>query len=193
MEWMGTMLFDENQALKARTRMRVVHVDDDPSILRLVAKRLGDQGIEVISVEDPREVLSLVTNDGIRVVIVDVDLPYIDGVSLLQNIKASDAGVQVILCTGMVSLITITSAIAAGAEGCVFKPLTDITPLVTAVNHAFAKIDRWWDVLSEWTEIKTRNRSEGRIAEAFDSTTGLPFVPSNRTINDQMAPSNVSR
>lgn len=187
------MLFDENQALKARTRMRVVHVDDDPSILRLVAKRLGDQGIEVISVEDPREVLSLVTNDGIRVVIVDVDLPYIDGVSLLQNIKASDAGVQVILCTGMVSLITITSAIAAGAEGCVFKPLTDITPLVTAVNHAFAKIDRWWDVLSEWTEIKTRNRSEGRIAEAFDSTTGLPFVPSNRTINDQMAPSNVSR
>jgi len=193
MEWMGTMLFDENQALKARTRMRVVHVDDDPSILRLVAKRLGDQGIEVISVEDPREVLSLVTNDGIRVVIVDVDLPYIDGVSLLQNIKASDAGVQVILCTGMVSLITITSAIAAGAEGCVFKPLTDITPLVTAVNHAFAKIDRWWDVLSEWTEIKTRNRSEGRIAEAFDSTTGLPFVPSNRTINDQMTPSNVSR
>ena len=187
------MLFDENQALKARTRMRVVHVDDDPSILRLVAKRLGDEGIEVVSVEDPREVLSLVTNDGIRVVIVDVDLPYIDGVSLLKNIKASDAGVQVILCTGMVSLTTITSAIAAGAEGCVFKPLTDITQLVTAVNHAFAKIDRWWDVLSEWTEIKTRNRSEGRIAEAFDSTTGLPFVPINRTINDQMTPANVSR
>ena len=190
---MGTMLFDENQALKARTRLRVLHVDDDPSILRLVAKRLGDKGFEVVSVEDPREVLSFVTNDGIRVVILDVDLPYIDGVSLLKNIKASDAGVQVILCTGMVSLTTITSAIAAGAEGCVFKPLTDITPLVTAVNHAFAKIDRWWDVLSEWTEIKTRNRSEGRIAEAFDSTTGLPFVPSNRTISDQMTPSQTTR
>lgn len=176
------MLFDENQALKARTRLRVLHVDDDPSILRLVAKRLGDKGIEVVSVEDPREALSLVTNEGIRVVILDVDLPYIDGITLLKSIKATDAGVQVILCTGMVSLTTITSVIAAGAEGCVFKPLVDMSPLITAVGHAFAKIDRWWDVLSEWTEIKTRNRSEGRFAEAYDSTTGLPFVPINRPL-----------
>jgi len=190
---MGTMLFDEKQALKTRTRLRVLHVDDDPSILRLVAKRLGDKGIEVVSVEDPREVLPLVTNEGIRVVILDVDLPYIDGVTLLKKIKAADAGVQVILCTGMVSLTTITSVIAAGAEGCIFKPLMDISPLVSAVHHAFAKIDRWWDVLSEWTEIKTRNKSEGRIADAYDSTTGLPFIPSNRTESAQPAASPLAK
>jgi DNA-binding NtrC family response regulator len=132
----------------------VLHVDDDVAILKLVAKYLKQRGIEVVSISDPTKVLKALTECNARIVLSDIDMPVKDGLSLLKEIKQSDAGIQVIMCTGMVSISTVLLSIALGAEACIFKPFVDMSQIGQAVDRAFEKMDRWWIALREWMEMK---------------------------------------
>ncbi|MCA9189068.1 MAG: response regulator [Pirellulaceae bacterium] len=131
-----------------------LHVDDDPAILRIVAHKLGQYGYDAVSVEDPRQALKRLLESGARIVILDIDMPHIDGLSLLRQLKEHDGGIQVIMLTGMVSMGTVMQAMRWGAEGCVFKPIDDFDPLLNMMDAAYQKIDRWWDALYERSQRK---------------------------------------
>lgn len=130
-------------------RRTVLHVDDDQAVLRGVAKLLAAHDFEVVSVGDAEDALRQLSERGIRLVLVDIDLPGRDGLQLLKEIKALDGGVQVVMVTGVTTISTILRAMRWGAEACVFKPLDDAAPLLDAVNAAFDKIDQWWIALDE--------------------------------------------
>jgi DNA-binding NtrC family response regulator len=88
----------------------VLHIDDDPSILRLVAWKLKSNGVEVVSISHPSEAIDALVKTGARIVLLDIDMPEKSGLTLLEEIKQLDAGIQVIMCTGMVSLHTVLRA-----------------------------------------------------------------------------------
>lgn len=131
----------------------VLHVDDDPDILALVARHLEKDGYKVIGLTDPTRTLAELTRTGARVVLLDIDMPQVDGLTLLREIKRRDAGIQVTMCTGMVSISTVLLATSLGAEGLIFKPLRDLQKVTDAVDTSFRKIARWWETLAEWKEF----------------------------------------
>jgi len=130
----------------------VVHIDDDPAILKIVERKLEQHGIPVLSVPSPLNAISVITQIGARVVLLDIDMPGKDGLTLLREIKRYDAGIQVIMCTGMVSLNTVLRATSLGAEACIFKPIHDLNEITAAVDRAFEKIDHWWIALHDWID-----------------------------------------
>jgi DNA-binding NtrC family response regulator len=130
----------------------VMHVDDDPAILRLVSRTLFKHGVHVVSVSDPTTAIARLFDCGARVVLLDIDMPIKDGLTLLADIKRHDAGIQVIMCTALVSIGTVLQSISLGAEGCIFKPIKDPAIVTDSVDRAFEKIDRWWVALHEWME-----------------------------------------
>jgi len=130
----------------------VVHIDDDPAILKIVQRKLETHGIQVVSIQDPLKAIAAITQLGARVVLLDIDMPVKDGLTLLHEIKRFDAGIQVIMCTGMVSLQTVLRATSRGAEACIFKPIYDLDEITTAVDRAFERIDRWWLALQNWID-----------------------------------------
>jgi DNA-binding NtrC family response regulator len=132
----------------------VLHVDDDPSILALVARKLESHGVKVVSTTDPTDAIKKILVTGARVVLLDIDMPKKDGLTLLREIKKHDAGIQVIMCTGMVSINTVLCATALGAETCIFKPIVNLNEITDAVDRAFEKIDRWWIALKDWIDRK---------------------------------------
>lgn len=131
-----------------RSRL-ILHVDDDPDITRLMAARLAKFGYESKSQNDPRRVIDDIQRGEYRVVLVDIDMPYINGLELLKHIKMQDGGIQVIMLTGIVTMTTVLQSLRLGAEACLFKPIRNIEPLVNCVDDAFRKIDRWWQTLEE--------------------------------------------
>ncbi len=133
----------------------ILHVDDDPTMLRIVAKTLGKNNYDVVSLEDPREATRALLKTGARVVLLDIDMPHLDGLTLLDEIKRQDSGVQVIMLTGLVSMTTVLQSMRCGAEACIFKPLTNFNLLLTAVATAFEKIDRWWGTLDDLNKRKS--------------------------------------
>jgi len=140
---------DSGSKVMFNERRTILHVDDDISITRAVAAKLKGRDIDVISINDPLQVLPLLVGRDIRVVLMDIDMPGINGLELLRKIKAYDGGIQVIMLTGLVSMNTVLDSMRGGAEACIFKPISDYHPMLEALNAAFAKYDRWWSYLEE--------------------------------------------
>jgi len=155
---------------ETKLEKKVLHVDDDPAILKLVAHTLTARGYEVVSLTDPEVAVREIFQKAIRVVILDIDMPKKDGLTLLREIKQRDGGIQVVMLTGMVSMGTVLQATRFGAEEFVFKPIVDISDVTVAVDRCFAKINRWWHTLHEWMERKkeTQNLWQCRDGNLLD-------------------------
>lgn len=132
----------------------VLHIDDDASVTRFVASLLRQHGIECASLNDPASALTHVANENYRVVLLDIDMPGINGLELLRQIKRRDGGVNVIMVTGLVSQATVLQSLRCGALACVFKPVTDAAPLIDAIHLAYDNIERWWRTLKQLSELK---------------------------------------
>lgn len=137
----------------------VVHVDDDPTVLRLVNRLLTARGYHVHSIEDPELALEYLRQNLARLVIVDLDMPKKDGLSLMRDIKAFDGSIQVIVMTGLASVNTIVQATSLGAEECIFKPIGDLQDLSNAVDRTYEKMLRWWRLLRDWNERQEAMKS----------------------------------
>lgn len=133
----------------------ILHVDDDPQITRLVAAQLAPYGYHVEPLGDSTRVIDELVHGKQRVVLLDIDMPDVNGLEVLHRIKEYDAGIQVIMLSGMVTLSDALQALRGGAEACFFKPVEEIEPLVEAIEGAFRKIDHWWEALRDLTRRKS--------------------------------------
>ncbi|MFO1064547.1 MAG: response regulator [Pirellulales bacterium] len=155
----------------------VMHVDDDQAMLRLVERSLVRSGYEVVSVQDPLQALAELKRSNARVVLLDIDMPGKDGLTLLQEIKQFDGGIQVIMVTGMVSMGTVLRSTTMGAEGCIFKPISDMQQIIDAVDRAFTKIHGWWEALHNWMLRRYGARGK-RVFEAEAAELGIDLESS---------------
>ncbi|MCA9121526.1 MAG: response regulator [Planctomycetaceae bacterium] len=140
--------------------LRILHIDDDASVTRLVAKRLTKAGYTVTSLNDPTRAMDTIINDNFRVVILDIEMPVIDGLKLLDQIKHHDGGIQVIMLTGVATTMMALESMRYGANDCLFKPIGRSNELTLAVSDAFQRIDRWRSRLGYLAE---RRRTERHV------------------------------
>ncbi|MHC2067323.1 response regulator [Bremerella sp. T1] len=145
---------------------QVLHVDDDETFLKLVNRRLTSAGYEVTSLSRPESALKHLLNHNCRVCILDIDMPRLNGLELLNEIKSYDGGIQVIMMTGLVSQMTVLESLRGGAEACFFKPMTDFAPLVDALDATFVKAERWWRSLHELQNRRLSELGDTRVATA---------------------------
>src|SRR5690349_14981469 len=123
-----------------KTDRLLLHIDDDRLVTELLHERLAAHGFATIQVNDPTNVVDLLARHHCRVVLLDVQMPQVNGLEVLKQIKHYDGGILVVMLTGLVSMTTVLESMRRGAEACHFKPVTDILPLVVALNAAFEKI-----------------------------------------------------
>lgn len=154
-----------------QTENIVLHVDDDQAMLDIVRMSLQKRGYKVISISDPTVALKTLAECAARVVILDIDMPAKDGLTLLKEIKQRDAGIQAVMLTGMVSMGTILHATGLGAQECVFKPVKELREVGDAVDRCFANIERWWSALREWMERRSEI-SEPTPVSTFSGSVG---------------------
>jgi DNA-binding NtrC family response regulator len=84
--------------------MRVLVVDDDREICDYMETFLSKDGLEVKTLSDPEKVADEVKNGGYHMVVLDLMMPKVDGVEVLQRIRKVDSDVAVVIFTGYPSL-----------------------------------------------------------------------------------------
>ncbi len=106
--------------------IRVLVADDDDDILLLVATRLRRDGYEIIEARDGDEALVLLREHVPAVAVLDVGMPGLDGLQVLEAIRASDelAGIRVLLLTAKAQEQDVRRGYAAGADGYMKKPFS---------------------------------------------------------------------
>lgn len=103
--------------------MTLLAIDDDPRSLALVAATVEQDGLEVLTCDDPERALDIVRERLPRVVICDLVMPKLNGMQVLHEIIAVDPTIEVILLTGHYSAETAVEAIRDGAYDYLTKPV----------------------------------------------------------------------
>ncbi len=120
-----------------RSPRRVLVVDDDPQIQRLVAGYLGRYGYEVTLAGNGREGWRLFQQGLYALVITDLQMPVIDGAALLARIKALDGNTPVVIITGQGrEVVRDMLGSDGGAQAVLHKPFNLDTLLKTVAALA---------------------------------------------------------
>jgi DNA-binding NtrC family response regulator len=121
----------------AEINLKLLVIDDEEQNLGLIESALQQQGLEMLTTADPEVGLALFQEKRPEIVLLDLVMPKISGMDLMEQIIASDPGAQVILMTGYYSVDSAVDAIRKGAADYLTKPLD-----VEALRHrVFALIN----------------------------------------------------
>jgi len=126
-----------------RKDMNILVVDDFSTMRRIVKNLLKDLGFEnVDEAEDGNMALEKLRANRFDFVVSDWNMPNLDGLSMLQQIRADPAlqKLPVLMVTAEAKKENIIAAAQAGANGYVVKPFTAAT-LEEKLNKIFGKIN----------------------------------------------------
>ena len=103
---------------------RILCVDDEAIVLRLMTRLLERLGASVTTASGPAEALRLFAAGRFDLIVTDIRMPGMDGHAFLSAIRAQDPEVPVIVATGHGSLENAIRALHDGASGMLLKPFT---------------------------------------------------------------------
>ena len=110
-------------------------VDDDKSIRWVLEKALKSADVDIESFSHPDQVLEKIENEEPNVIITDIRMPGMDGISLLDRIKQHSPNIPVIIMTAYSDLDRAVSAFQGGAYEYLSKPF-DVDEVVSLVRRA---------------------------------------------------------
>jgi DNA-binding response OmpR family regulator len=104
----------------------VLVADDDEDILLLVTTRLRRDGFEIVSASSGDEALALARERRPVLAVLDIGMPGLDGVQVLEHIRADEdlRGIRVLLLTAKAQESDVRRGFDAGADAYVKKPFS---------------------------------------------------------------------
>jgi len=115
---------------------KILAIDDDRTVLRLIEKAFEGADVELTTVTNAEEGMTLLLKGGIDVCLLDIMLPEMNGLELAKKIRSIDARMPVIFITSMDDSDTAIEAMKLGAYEFCTKPL-DIAQVQDFVERAF--------------------------------------------------------
>jgi DNA-binding response OmpR family regulator len=106
------------------SRVRILVAEDEQQVAALLERRLERLGYHVILAPNGRAALDVATRDRIDLVITDINMPELDGIGLLQELKrqANTRDIPVIVISSQDDLASVANCIEQGAEDHLSKP-----------------------------------------------------------------------
>jgi len=115
-------------------------VDDDRTFCEVLARALEARGFEVLCAQDGNEALRLAVERTPEYAVIDLRLPDMSGLKLLEKLKAIDENTNTVLLTGYSSIATAVAAVKLGATYYLTKP-TNADQIVAAFSRLGATPD----------------------------------------------------
>ncbi len=121
---------------------KILAVDDEKHIVRLVQVNLERQGYEVVTANDGKEALEKVESERPDLVVLDVMMPYMDGFEVLQNLRrnSSTRDIPVIMLTAKAQDADVFKGWQSGVDCYLTKPFNPME-LVSFVKRIFSSLD----------------------------------------------------
>jgi len=104
---------------------KILLVDDEPGLVKVLGISLADAGYQVSSAGDGREALELFAGEQPAIVLTDIKMPGMDGISLLKAIKQENPDTEVIMMTGHGDLDLAIESLKFEATDYITKPIRE--------------------------------------------------------------------
>lgn len=118
--------------------IRVLLVDDEERFLVSTGKFLTNRNFDVLTAFNGMSAIEMLEANDIHVVVLDVKMPGMDGISVLKEIKARFPLVEVVMLTGNATFESAVEGIKIGASDYLMKP-AELTELAQKIEEAVRK------------------------------------------------------
>jgi len=121
---------------------KILAVDDERHIVRLVQVNLERQGYEVVTAFDGKEALEKVESENPDLIVLDVMMPYMDGFEVLQNLKKNQntRDIPVIMLTAKAQDADVFRVWQSGVDCYLTKPFNPME-LIAFVRRIFKSLE----------------------------------------------------
>lgn len=118
-------------------RERVLVIDDDPDLLSYVQRILEMEFYEVVMARDGQEGFAMAMNVQPDLIIADVSMPGMDGVSLCRKLRSHyhTRNVPFLMLTGLVAVEDESRGLEAGADDYLTKPINPARLVARVESH----------------------------------------------------------
>lgn len=152
-----------SDAASANGRNRVLLVDDDPAQIRTLSDCLDIEDLEAAPCMSGEQALERCRAEGLNVAIIDLRLPDMEGLELLQRLREINPEIQVIIHTGHATLESAMEAVSGEAFAYVEK-MSDPQKLMNHVHNAFIQhFEKYSERLR--AEIDQRKQSQQQLSQ----------------------------
>lgn len=173
----------------------ILIVDDEPANVRLLQQMLTLDGYRnVIGITDPRETLARIAEQDTDLLLLDLNMPHVDGFAVMDQLRGLDLPPSILVLTAQSATQVRLRALRAGAHDFLAKPF-DMAELLARV-HNLLEVHRFQIHLRRENailEARVRERTRelhdtrleiihrlGRAAEYRDNETGLHTIRMSR-------------
>lgn len=190
---------------------KILVADDDPNILKFITINLTDAGFEVIGATDGRDALRKLENEMCQLAVVDIMMPYMDGLSLIKEMRKT-LDIPIIILTAKGQIDDKEKGFEAGTDDYLVKPFEakellfrieallrryniDTDKQVIQVGDVHIDIDRYVVTVNKKTlklplkefellqALATHPDQVFTREQLIDSIWGIDFEGDNRTVD----------
>jgi FixJ family two-component response regulator len=172
-------------------RYRLLMVDDDELLVKVVSSELMERGFEVETLTEPTATLEFLINMPVDLMLLDLKMPGMDGLTLLQEVEQMSPDLPVIILTGHGDLSSAAEAMRHGAVGYLQKPVK-MEQLTGAIHEAIEKYGNA-EERRQYLQERRRTTQQSTVPHISDC---LPSTPAgdgellgliNKLINNHLA------
>lgn len=124
-------------------KYKVLIADDEEEILCTLKKLLEQETYAVETTRSAVNALEKVKSDKYHVALIDIDMPEMNGIELLKEIKSYDALTQVIMMAEHSTMERILSSLEYGANDYIMKPFISVEHVMQVIDYSVQKLERW--------------------------------------------------
>jgi len=145
--------------------IKLVAIDDTPASLELLREALQQEGLTIFTSSDPEDGLDLVFQEHPQIVLLDLVMPKLSGLDVLERIVEFDPAIDVILMTAHYTTETAVEAIQKGASDYLNKPIS-IPGLRSRVEKLLAGARQRQRAMALDSQLLETSRFEGMIGRS---------------------------
>jgi CheY-like chemotaxis protein len=123
----------------------VLVIDDEPVVLDLFARILGEKGLSTRTARNADEALELLAREDFGCVLADKNLPGMDGIELVRRVRQAQPHCACIVMTAYASTESVVEALRLGAVDYIEKPFDDLGRLVERIDEAVRQMKEQYE------------------------------------------------
>jgi DNA-binding NtrC family response regulator len=151
--------------MNSTSRIKLLAIDDAPENLEMIHALLEREDLEIFTSQDPEEGFEIFLRERPRIILVDLVMPRVSGMEILERIVSIDPGADVILITAHYSAESAVEAIQKGASDYLTKPL-DVERLRSRIASLLADAERRQKTLRLDQELVDAYQFEGMVGRS---------------------------
>jgi DNA-binding NtrC family response regulator len=165
-------------------KQRILVIDDDPLMLDLARFHLQRSGYDVVSAENAEEGLRLIKEQPTAVALTDLFLPDVNGITLVEQLRAASPSTVIIMITGHGSVGAAVDAMKAGAFSFTEKPVD--------FEHLLATLEKALEHREQAEEIRTLRKRYTEVTSYYNIIGGSKAMQNVYEIIDSVAESDAN-